>query len=172
MDSNLSLRLWLLLSLVGFFHFGSVACVSADEPSVPGNPSAVEALGLFASTRATQEHVYGYVLQLWRDSGKVFGLLSVYEGPPEAMSRSIIAPVALADTGELNFSSSGKHFRYSFSGLLSQNGLEGVVETSVIGREDQRTISERVSLSRDATAFLEIPAGYKVWREKWEKILR
>ena len=159
-------------SVGSFFLLSPVNVLPADEPPVPQSQRAVEALGVFESIRATEAHVYGYIIALWRESGSVFGLLSHYEGPPEPASRSIIPPVRLADSGEFKFSSMGNYYRYSFSGLLSESELKGVMESAVIGRDDLPTRSERVSLRRKETTHQEIPAGYIGWRKKWESVLK
>ena len=164
------LRLGVLLG-PAVFLLDPARGVSADELAAPQSRHAVEALGLFHRVRATEEHVYGFSIGLWRDSGEVFGLFSHYEGPPEPVYRGIIRPVELGDSGELSFSLSGSYLRYSFSGTLSGNELEGTLESSWIGREDLPSTTEQVSLARNPKGYQATPESYHQWLRKWEKIL-
>jgi hypothetical protein len=45
-------------------------------------PDAVEYVGAFSQLDETGEHVYGYVLQLWREQGGFVGLWSRADGQP------------------------------------------------------------------------------------------
>ncbi len=77
----------------------------------------------------------------------------------------------LGDSGELSFSLSGSYLRYSFSGTLSGNALEGTLESSWIGREDLPSTTEQVSLARNPKGYQATPERYHQWLRKWEKIL-
>ncbi len=160
-----------LLVLVGFSLLVSENAFSEEDPHVSQSPSEVESLGRFESIRATEEHVYGYVVELWRESGKVFGLFAHFEGPPEPTSRSLFAPVQLGDSGELKFSTHGNSYRYSFTGSLHQGELEGVLDSSVIGRGDLPVKSESLSFGKGEATYWGIPVDYAAWRNKWERIL-
>lgn len=47
-------------------------CASSVDRTLARQPAAtVEHLGDYAQLRETDEHVYGYVLQLWRDGTEV-----------------------------------------------------------------------------------------------------
>lgn len=54
----------------------------ANRPLALQPPATVEHLGDYAQLRETGEHVYGYVLQLWKDGSEIVGLWSIASGKP------------------------------------------------------------------------------------------
>ena len=65
-----------------------VVAVAVGVPGVgrtvaqPPPTATVEHLGDYAQLRQTDDHVYGYVLQLWRDGARIVGLWSMASGEP------------------------------------------------------------------------------------------
>lgn len=57
-----------------------ISGVDRTPPQAP--PATVEHLGDYAQLRQTDEHAYGYVLQLWKDGTEIVGLWSVASGEP------------------------------------------------------------------------------------------
>ena len=55
---------------------GAALPVFAQNPDRP-----IRAIGNFSNMRYTEEHAYGYAVELWRDGDSAIGLFLVSEGP-------------------------------------------------------------------------------------------
>ena len=72
MKSNVFRRLTGIIALL------SIAAAVPLFAQNPGRP--VRAIGEFSNMRYTEEHAYGYAVELWRDGDSAIGLLLVAEG--------------------------------------------------------------------------------------------
>jgi hypothetical protein len=94
--------------------------------------ATVEHLGAYAQLRQTDEHVYGYVLQLWRDETGIVGLWSIASGEPADF------PTVRVD--DLRWDAASGVIRFTVKACATSR-FEGVARGSEIaGRiTDQRT---------------------------------
>jgi hypothetical protein len=83
----------------------SWCCSSGSHSSQTRAFGAVSPVGVFSSVRSTQEHAYGYSVQLWKDDGRLFGLFSAFDGPVGD------APVGLIDDVQYNSKDGKLHFQ-------------------------------------------------------------
>lgn len=104
----------------------------ANRPLALQPPATVEHLGDYAQLRETGEHVYGYVLQLWKDGTAIAGLWSIASGEPADF------PTVRAD--DLSWDAASGAIRFTVKACGTWR-FEGVARGSdIVGRiTEQRT---------------------------------
>jgi hypothetical protein len=112
----------------------AVCIPGVDRTLAQSPPATVEHLGDYAQLRQTDEHVYGYVLQLWRDGTGIVGLWSIASGEPADF------PTVRVD--ELRWDAASGAIRFTVT-ACGTSRFEGVVRGSeIVGRiTEQRTNS-------------------------------
>jgi hypothetical protein len=66
----------------------------------------VKVLGNFSGVKHAHGDAFGYALKLWKEGGRVFGLLLVYTGAPSDPPTGILEDVKFDPrSGKLSFSS-------------------------------------------------------------------
>ena len=157
----------------------AVALSSACDPSGP----PIERLSSYENWRHTEEHQYGFGVELWKQGETQFGLLRVAEGhlaggiPIGAIEDVAFNPA----TGQFSFRSklslgmvsANDYSRdlYSFSGTIGNGQIEGTIE-----RRDGsgRSFGSReVTLSRDTAAdSARGPDSCAEWIKLWEPVFQ
>jgi hypothetical protein len=150
----------------------------------------IQPIGAFSNMRFTEEHAYGYIVDLWRGGKCLFGLFEASEGlsgdTPTGRLESVRHDVA---SGKLVFAAKltmgvtkpvdGTDWvptrdSFDFVGLLSSRAIKGKLSHSDQLRLDSRAQAENVvlPLSREQQEYM-IPAGtYGDWRKQAVAILR
>ena len=142
-------------------------------------PRPIAFLGEFSNMRFTEEHAYGYTVQLWRDGPAVVGLLLASEGLAGDTPTGLLDEVKFdAKAGRLSFRTKltmgidarqqPSHDLFEFDGTLSGAALAGVLK-----RSGGITSSERVTLRKlAANSALPQPRTYEEWKRQTDEILR
>jgi len=156
--------------------------VSAQGPDRP-----IRALGEFSNVRSTEEHAYGYAVELWRDADSPIGLFFVSEGLQGDTPTGLLENVRFdSRTGALSFTAKlsigvvllpggrqePSRDLFEFSGTLKSTVLTGTLTRSDPRQPSRRSSRERVQLKRRGQAAM-MPAGtYIEWRRLTDEILR
>jgi hypothetical protein len=113
---------------------------SGQDPDRP-----IRSMGEFSNMRFTEDHAYGYEVELWRDRESVIGLFFASEGPQGDTPTGLIENVkfnprtgAISFTAKLtigvNILSGGRQEPsrdlFEFSGVLSATRLTGMLKRS------------------------------------------
>lgn len=125
----------------------------------------VRIVGAFSHVKHTGDDAFGYSLQLWQEGDQLFGLLSVYTGAPSDPPTGVLEDVKFDPrTGQLSFSarlSTGLTYgggysgvpsrdRFTFKGVLTRSGVNGVIQQANELNQNARPTSTRVRLHRSA----------------------
>ena len=153
---------------------------------VRGAEAPVAALGKFQKWRFSQEHQYGYEVDLWEQGDRRFGLLLVGDGLAGDTPTGMLEDVEFdAHTGKLSFSArltTGLHYCrehdgvasrdvFRFSGVLSKSDLTGKIQHSDALHPGEAARTEHVTLRR-AAAELTVPASYVEWKADADTTLK
>jgi hypothetical protein len=140
------------------------------------SPRPITFVGEFSNMRYTEEHAYGYIIQLWREGATVFGLFLASEG------LAADTPTGLLDdlqydprSGKLSFKAKltmgldarnqPSHDLFEFDGKLGAAAVSGVLKHGAA--------TERINLRKlqPDTAFPQ-PRTYDEWKRQTAEILR
>lgn len=164
--------------------------VAASQAQVPARAGTVKVLGNFSGVKHAHGDAFGYALDLWKEGGRVFGLLLVYTGPPADPPTGILEDVKFDPrSGQLSFSarlSTGIVYSRGYSGVPSRDRFtfKGVLKrTQVIGTltrsnelfPSERPRSEKVRLRRSEVltqVMIPPPETYTAWKNWADEILR
>ena len=176
-----------LVFLMAAFLIRSPGRVSCD--AVPDS-APVRFIGDFSDMRYTEEHAYGYFLELWESGTCVLGTLEVSNGLAGDTPMGLLSPVnydrktgalsfmAKLTTGMTRLPSNGEwaptRDRFTFRGRLRRNTVEGTLAWS-----DQSSGS-RSSRKERHVRLRRVPSGgesievktYGDWRRRIEEVLR
>jgi hypothetical protein len=159
---------WILLS---------IAAASALFAQDSGRP--VRAIGEFSNMRFTEEHAYGYSVQLWRDGDSLIGLFLASEGLQGDTPTGMLENVKYdSRTGALSFAArltiglavlpggrqEPSRDLFRFSGTLTPAALTGTLE-----RSDKR---ERVRLKIQPQSATFAAGSYAEWKRQADEILK
>ena len=149
----------------------------------------VKRLGVFTNMRFTEEHQYGYSIELWQEKERLFGFLLVSEGLIGDTPTGLLEDVAFdAKAGRLTFRarlSTGATFNgnneqvptrdvYRFKGTLKGRKLTGVLEhTDALDRAATGT-KKNVSLrkSESESESMVEARSYDEWKKEADEILK
>lgn len=151
-------------------------------------PPAVTVVGRFTNMRYTEEHAYGYAVELWRHKKLLIGMFLASEGPLGDTPTGLIENVAYdARTGALTFQArlttgvvySKEHDGvpsrdlFRFTGNLKGSRLRGRLERYDLLNPHAAPAAEQVTLPReksasDMTAF----DNFSEWKEAADEILK
>lgn len=144
-------------------------------------------MGEFSNVRHTAEHAYGYSVQLWRESDKVFGLFTAASGPATDVPCGLLEDVRFDPaTGALSFTAKlsvatiylGKgrqeptHDRFTFKGTLRDNALAGVLTHVDELQPKSKPTSKRLRLPRTSTPSTIEAATHEDWKRAADAILK
>lgn len=147
----------------------------------------IGAIGDFSNMRYTEEHAYGYAVELWRDGDSVIGLLLVSEGLQGDTPTGMLENVRFdARTGALSFTAKlttgvavlpggrqqPSRDLFEFSGTLKGTVLTGTLKRSDARQPSRAASREQVQLKINPQAVM-IPAGsYAQWKRQADEILK
>jgi len=83
-----------------------LALISTGAPSAFAQAAnrPISAIGEFSNMRYTEEHAYGYAVELWRDGGSIIGLFLAAEGPQGDSPTGMLENIKFnSHTGALSF---------------------------------------------------------------------
>jgi hypothetical protein len=133
-------------------------------------------VGEFSNMRYTEEHAYGYSVQLWREDATVFGLFLASQGLAGDTPTGLLDDLKYdARSGKLSFKArltmgidarqQPTHDLFGFDGALSARAASGVLKHGAA--------SERINLRKlQPDAALPQPRTYDEWKRQTVEILR
>jgi hypothetical protein len=139
-------------------------------------PRPITFVGEFSNMRYTEEHAYGYSVQLWREGAAVFGLFLASEGLAGDTPTGLLDDLKYDPrSGKLSFNAKltmgvdarqqPSHDLFEFDGTLSARAVSGVLKRAAA--------SERISLRKlPPDAALPQPRTYDEWKRQTGEILR
>ena len=152
--------------------------------------SKIEVLGAFSGVRHSHDDAFGYVVQLWKEGDRIFGLFLVYTGMPADPPTGILEDVKFDPrTKRLSFStrvSTGLVYsqkyrgvpardRYKFEGVLTRRQLSGNLTHADELFPEQQPTSKRIKLRWSAfmtEIMMPPPSSYSAWQLSADKILQ
>ena len=139
-------------------------------------PRPITFVGEFSNMRYTEEHAYGYTVQLWREGTAVFGLFLASEGLAGDTPTGLLDDLKYDPrSGQLSFKAKltmgldarnqPSHDLFEFDGKMSARAVSGVLKHAAA--------PERVNLRKVRTdpAF-DQPRTYDEWKRQTDDILR
>ena len=173
------------MSIKGVVAIFSIAAALPTFAQDPGR--TINVIGEFSNMRVTEEHAYGYALQLWRDGNSVVGLLFVSEGLQGDTPTGILENVKFDPrTGALSFTAKlttglallpgGRQEPtrdlFEFSGSLGPADLSGSFTRSDMLRPTVPVSRERVQLKMKPSDSIFAAGPYADWRRRADEILK
>ena len=165
----------------------SLSVHTTDSPACAGGK--VEPIGAFTNMRFTEEHAYGYTVELWRDGDRLFGFLMVSEGLAGDTPTGLLEDVnydqathRLAFRARLsmglfydkthNGAPSQDVFR--FKGILRKDEVTGSVEHTNMLTPEASPQREDVVLKHSAEQSGDMPVyeNYEGWKRVADEILK
>jgi hypothetical protein len=168
------------MMLAGLLLLSAAAAV--HETACDPNGPVIERVGSYENWRNTEEHQYGYGLQLWKQGEELFGLLRVAEGH---LAGDI--PIGVLEDIEFNSATGAFSFRsrlslgmisateysrdvYVFSGTMRAARVDGSIERQHASGRASLGSSE-VALERDTSGdATRGPASCADWTNLWEPV--
>jgi hypothetical protein len=178
-----------LLLVIALGLTGTLRAQGIDCPTIP-DPARIQPVGAFSNMRFTEEHAYGYTVELWRAGKCLFGLFESSEGlsgdTPTGMLNQVRHDVA---TGKLAFATRltmgvtklenatdwvPSRELFEFSGRLGTSVLKGRLRRSDQLRPELSAVQQEIvlPLSKQQQEFMIQAATYGEWRKQAESILR
>src|SRR6266849_1232712 len=128
-----------------------VAMLPLIAASFAQAPRPITFVGEFSNMRYSEEHAYGYSVQLWREGAAVFGLFLASEGLAGDTPTGLLDDLKYDPrSGKISFKAKQTmgvdarqqttHDLFEFDGALSTRGISGVLKRA--------TASERVNLRK------------------------
>jgi hypothetical protein len=150
-------------------------------------PAPVVVAGEFSNMRYTEEHAYGYTVQLWRQGDTLFGLFLCSEGlagdtPTGRLDQAQFDPA----TGKLSFRAklttglvylgpgreAPSRDLFEFRGLLEKTALAGTLQRSNLLQPKAAPQVERIRLRKVTGEGMTRPASYAEWKTWADGILK
>ncbi len=180
---NLRLTLAPICGFAALLGLQPAAIAQRAEP-----PAAVAVVGSFSNMRYTEEHAYGYSVELWRHGNSLIGLFLASDGPPGDTPTGLIENVEFRPkTGSFTFQArlttgvvySKEHDGvpsrdlFRFTGFLKGSRLSGRLERYDLLNPHAAPVTEQVTLRRekpasDMTTF----KNFSEWKEAADEILK
>ena len=150
-----------------------------------GSPIAI--IGEFSNMRYTEEHAYGYSIQLWRLGGILLGLFLASDGLAGDTPTGILENIEFDPaTRKLSFQAKltmgaeiiagGKEEPsrdlFEFDGKLDGSELAGLLKHSNRLRSPAIVKIERIRLKRQAETAMETARTYQEWKARADGILK
>lgn len=160
----------------------------SNREAVAQPVNAVKRLGVFTNMRFTEEHQYGYSVELWQEKGRVFGFFLVSEGLIGDTPTGLLEDVVFdSKTGKLSFRARltiGITFNknneeiptrdvYRFKGSLQGQKLTGIVEYTDALNPSMKSTKTNVSLkkSKGESGEMSKAKSYDEWKKEADEIL-
>ena len=171
---------------------GAVTGLGAQQPecSTISDSTPIHPVGAFSNMRFTEEHAYGYTVELWKAESCLFGLFEASEGLAGDTPTGLLKPVRPdAATGKLSFATKltmgvtkpkdgadwvPSRDGFDFTGRLGPSALQGRLTHSDQFRPEVKAPSENIVLSRskEQQEIMIQAASYGEWRKQAEAILQ
>ena len=174
----------ILLRLVGV---ALIAAFAGAETHPRAVQPAVAVSGRFTNMRFTEEHAYGYAVELWRYEKSLIGLFLASEGLEGDTPAGIIENLEFNDkTGALSFQArlttgvvySKEHDGipsrdlFRFTGFLKSSRLRGRLERYDLLNPHAAPATEKVVLPREKSASdMTAYKTFSEWKEVTDEIL-
>jgi hypothetical protein len=171
-----------LVCALALLSVGAALPAFAQDPDRP-----IRAIGEFSNMRYTEEHAYGYAVELWRDGDSAIGLLLVSEGLQGDTPTGMLENVRFdSRTGALSFTAKlttglavlpggrqePSRDLFEFDGTLKAAVLTGTFKRSDMRQPSRPGSRERVQLKPQPRAAM-LPAGsYAEWKRQADGILK
>ena len=171
--------------LTCFLALASIGTAFSAFAQNPGR--TIRAIGEFSNLRHTEEHAYGYTIQLWRDGDSAIGLLFVHEGLEADTPAGRIENVRFnSRTGALSFTArlsvgvvllpgggqDPTRDLFEFSGNLGATALTGTIQRSDQRQPGSAGSRERVQLKLQAQPATLTAPSYTEWKIRADEILK
>ena len=172
--------MWFLLAIISLVQ--PTARALAQSPAAP-----VTAVGEFSNMKFTEEHAYGYTVQLWQQGDHIFGFFESSEGlegdtptgvldevqyDPKSGSLSFKAKltmgVALLEQGRQEPSRD----LFQFRGTLERTALVGTISRSDMLRPQAKPETSQVRLRRQSGENMIEAHTYAEWKKSADEILK
>jgi hypothetical protein len=159
--------------------------VCSDIP----DSTAIQPVGAFSNMRFTEEHAYGYTVELWKGGRCLFGLFEASEGLAGDTPTGLLQSVRYdAATGKLDFAAKltmgvtkpndgadwvPSRDGFEFTGHLSSRTLQGRLAHSDQFRPEAKALTENIvlSLSKEQQELMLQAANFGDWRKQAEALL-
>jgi hypothetical protein len=176
-----------------------IVLVTGIAPTLGGQQSncskipdstAIQPVGAFSNMRFTEEHAYGYTVDLWRAGKCLFGLFEASEGLSGDTPTGLLNPVRHdAATGKLAFAArltmgvtkpnNGTDWvpsrdSFDFNGRLGTRVLKGRLSRSDQLRPELRAVDQEIvlPLSKQQQEFMIQAGNFAEWHKQAEAILQ
>jgi hypothetical protein len=166
--------------------FFALFCVTVSALGQdPGRP--IRSIGEFSDARYTEEHAYGFSVQLWRDGDSAIGFLLVSEGlqgdTPTGLLENVkfkprtgaLSFTARLTTGAVILTGGGQQPSqdlFTFSGALSARALTGTIVRSDARQPSRPGTRQRIELRLLPRSSM-LPAGsWAEWKRNADDILK
>jgi len=163
--------------------------ISLPTPSWSGQELPITAVGTYMDMRFTEEHAYGYSVELWRQGDTLFGFLLYSEGLAGDTPTGMLEDVSYdPKSGSLSFSArltiglfSNREYHgvpsrdvFRFKGRLTKGRLKGEMERSNALTPDELPTKEKLTLKHDGEQSSEMKhlKDYGNWTSFSSKILK
>jgi hypothetical protein len=149
--------------------------------------STVSIVGEFSNMRHTEEHAYGFTVQLWRKGAEVFGLFMASAGLAGDTPTGLLENIKYdARTGRLTFSARlttgvvimpnrkemPSRDYFEFQGVMYGAALTGVLTRSDQLRPGDTKTTEQVRLRKLSSTAIVQHSSYEEWKKSANEILR
>ncbi len=181
---------WLIATALAMLtvHSSASECIQSLKAG-----SHVTAIGAFSNMRFTEEHAYGYIVELWRAEDCVFGLFLSSSGlmgdTPTGRIENIsydrntrnISFGARLTTGVIPASTAPSSAwipsqdAYRFNGILGNNSLDGTLSHEILNYPGNKTFaSEKLSLplTHDKNIGIQDYSAFSEWEAYAKLVLR
>lgn len=159
----------------------SPAYAQVNQASVP-----IEMVGDFSSMQFTDEHQYGYEIELWRQGNKFFGLFNASAGLTGDTPTGLLEKISFEpSSGKLSFTAklttgmtfpNGKetpsHDLFEFSGTLKAPSISGELKQRNMLFPASEPQIERIELRQQPIDSNAQPKTYAEWQQQTDKILK
>lgn len=168
---------------------GVVSAINQACPASAGETTKpIKIVGAFTSMRLSDEHAYGYRVELWRQDDRIFGLFMASQGMAGDTPAGLLEDVDYESrTGKLTFLarltmgifSNRQHQNvpsrdvFHFAGTLSRNTLRGVLDVSNALAPEPAPHREKIVLRRAAkeSQAMRAPGSCSQWAREVAEIM-
>jgi len=171
------------------FSLVAQAAVSACPTAIITNDASVRVLGAFSNMRYTEEHAYGYTVDLWRAGDCLFGFLLASEGLAGDTPTGLLEQVQYNEkTGALSFRARltmglfsdrerqnvPSRDQFEFSGTLAGGTLRGTLRRANALTPQAAPIVESVVLraSKEEAQSMIAATKFGEWQQRAAEILQ
>jgi hypothetical protein len=181
-----------VLRILFVIALGVTGALRGQGVHCPTSPDStpIQPVGAFSNLRFTEEHTYGYIVELWRAGKCLFGLFEASEGLSGDTPTGILNQVRHdAATGRLAFAARltmgvtklknatewvPSRELFEFNGHLGPSALKGKLRQSDQLRPELSAVEQEIvlRLSKQQQEFMIQAENYREWRKQAESILR